>query len=240
MLSVVDLFDSPIFVSGCQRSGTTVISRAIRQSQMIADMDYSIDDELEAAYILSGEHEVPLSTRYCFQTTYVNECYYEYKKINNKFSIIWVIRNPYSVVYSMVYNWARYPLNELFFSCGLQVAIKSGRVKRKTFSTLRLSAIEKACYSYCAKNNQIIEMVNNLNDINLMVIDYDHLVSNKVRILSEIYEFLNLPFQESFAGIIHAQSIEKSNRLSEGDEKTIKSLCEASYNEVRSLLKDKV
>ena len=112
LLKNIDCYDNSVLVTGCQRSGTTILSRIIAQSEGMTNYFRDIDDELEAALILSGYKQLPPTGRYCFQTTYLNENYYEYFNIGESHKIIWVLRNPYSVICSMLHNWRNYALNE--------------------------------------------------------------------------------------------------------------------------------
>ena len=227
LFSTADLFSFPVFVSGCQRSGTTLVARAIRQSDQIADIDFTVDDELDAAYILSGQYDVDRSKRYCFQTTYINECYKKYATLKTKYYLIWVIRNPHSVVYSMVYNWARYPLNELFLSCGISEAV----IQKK------YTPVEKACYSYLAKNRQISWLMNNNQDGNILVIDYDDLIQNKGASLEATFDFIDLPYESKYSAIINSGSVDKSRFLGQGEVDIINEICGDSYLKVKELCK---
>ena len=104
LLRMLGKFKNPVLVAGCQRSGTTILSRVITQSDGMVNYPSRPDDELDAALILSGVEEHESRGRYCFQTTYLNECYTEYFRDEYDYKLIWVLRNPFSVVYSMKYN----------------------------------------------------------------------------------------------------------------------------------------
>ena len=119
LLDSLDGFPESILVCGCQRSGTTMLTRVIRQADSIEKFHYTKDDELDAALILTGRIEPNTSGRFCFQTTYLNENYSEYFDHTSGHKIIWVIRNPFSNIYSMLYHWRRWALNELFVGCGV-------------------------------------------------------------------------------------------------------------------------
>ena len=121
LLLKLNEFPNSILVSGCQRSGTTMLTRLITKSDDVARFSSLKDDELEGALILSGLKSESQPKRHCFQTTYLNECYEQYFSVNDSFKLIWVIRNPYSTVYSLVHHWKRFALNELFQSCGVQM-----------------------------------------------------------------------------------------------------------------------
>ncbi len=118
LLHRIDEFPDSVLVTGCQRSGTTALARAINASPAMVDYRFGRDDELDAAQILAGRVDHVPRGRYCFQTTYLNQCYGEYLEHRSPQRIVWVLRNPYSVVYSMVYNWGRFAFNELFAACG--------------------------------------------------------------------------------------------------------------------------
>lgn len=107
-------YPDAVLVAGCQRSGTTMLTRVIARSRAFRGLALTHDDELDAAITLAGYLELPRDKRYCFQTTYLNERYPEYRAMGAGQKLIWVLRNPASVVYSMVYNWKRFALNELY------------------------------------------------------------------------------------------------------------------------------
>src|SRR3989304_2398887 len=117
LLGELDRLHGAILVAGCQRSGTTALSRLITGSDGMVDFQFGADDELDAALILSGwGPHPPRQGRYCFQTTYLNNSYPEYFE-HRDYKLIWVLRNPASVVYSMLYNWKTVALNRLFRHC---------------------------------------------------------------------------------------------------------------------------
>ncbi len=97
-------YKDPILVSGCQRSGTTIIANVILNHTEVLDYRRGGDSELEGALILSGHTKFEAGKRVCFQTTYLNERVQEYFKYKGLFKLVFVIRNPYSVVYSMCYH----------------------------------------------------------------------------------------------------------------------------------------
>ena len=120
LLTKLDNFQDSILVAGCQRSGTTALSRLITASDGMVDFTFGKDDELDAALILSGYVNYTNKGRHCFQTTYLNDSYPEYFA-HQGYKLIWVVRNPSSVIYSMLYNWRRAALNRLFRHCGAEL-----------------------------------------------------------------------------------------------------------------------
>ena len=75
-------------MSGCQRSGGTMLAGILSKSDGIVDFAWSKDDELDAALILSGYEDHVAQGRYCFQTTFLNECYQEYFEHTPDFKLI--------------------------------------------------------------------------------------------------------------------------------------------------------
>src|SRR5262249_31936917 len=117
LLAHLDEFRDSLLIAGCQRSGTTALARLFKRADGIADCDFGEDDELDAALLLSGWVRRFTSGRHCFQTTYLNDRYSEYFE-HSDFRLIWMVREPRSVVYSMLHNWRRGALNRLYDACG--------------------------------------------------------------------------------------------------------------------------
>lgn len=227
-------FPKSILVAGCQRSGTTMLSRVITQSDSMVKFSTGKDDELDAALILSGMSSYNEKGRHCFQTTYLNEKYSEYENAINGphgHRLLWVIRNPYSVVYSMMYNWDDFALNELFDSCGSQSdSVKTGKAGRK------VSRLEKACFSYNAKAAQLSFLKTKLDNQKLMVVDYEKLVQNKKEILPKIYKFIDLPYKSRYADQISMGNLNKYKTLSENEQEMVKKVSMPYYQEMLSLI----
>ena len=106
LLARLDDFPGSILVAGCQRSGTTAITRILREAIGMPPFSITRDDELDGALILYGHASSEFRGRCCFQTTYVNERVTEYSE-HDDFKLAWVIRNPHAVVSSMLYHWRR-------------------------------------------------------------------------------------------------------------------------------------
>jgi len=237
LLKNLENFPNSILVTGCQRSGTTMLSRIITQSEGMFNYWFGKDDELAAALILSGYVKHKPQGRYCFQTTYLNECYHEYfNYINFPVKIIWVLRNPYSVVYSMVYNWSRFALNELFLACGFDLLNERQKKLYKIFGTFAVNKFLRACYAYVGKTSQIFEIASRFKEDKLMIIDYDDLVKNKEVLLPLIYDFINLKYNPKYANKIHSKSLNKAKKLKNKQRDIIKKICIPVYERAQKLL----
>lgn len=230
-LRMLDSFPNSILVTGCQRSGTTVLTRLIAKSEGVQGVRLSDDDELDAAMILAGYVRCSPSGRYCFQTTFVNECYREYYKIGENTKLIFVLRNPYSVVRSMTSNWKHSALNILFSTCGAE--LMEGREAR-LYSTLGpyvINKTKKACLSYRSKTSQVFELKRNLPSEQMMVIDYDNLVLQCSRILPYIYEWAGIVYKEEYSNMMHAKNITKREKLTVRQKEMIDLYCSGIYEE---------
>lgn len=235
LLNRLEDFPDSILIAGCQRSGTTMLARILTQSDGMVNYWFGPDDELDAALILSGNVEHEPRGRYCFQTTYLNECYPEYFEHNN-FRMVWVLRNPHSVVYSMLHNWRRFALNELFDSCATQLLDDRYKRRFQMFGNLGVPRLLRACYAYNAKTSQIGQLRAQLDESRLQVVDYDELVKNKARILPRIYEFLDLPYKDEYEQIIRVSSLKKSSKANKREQDTVEQLCMPVYKQLREFV----
>jgi hypothetical protein len=214
-----------------------MMARVIAQSPGFRSLRLTHDDELDAALILAGKIDAPPGERYCFQTTYLNERYPEYRSLGAGQRLIWVLRNPYSVVYSMVFNWRRFALNELYQGCALPLAT-SARLRRAHLPwPLGPSAIEKACLAYSAKTAQIVALDRELPSHQLLVLEYDEVVHAPETWLPQIFRFLDTPCTSAALRSIQAGSTRKADALPPAVRKTIERLAEPTYRECLNLLR---
>lgn len=230
LLNTLDDYPNSILVTGCQRSGTTVLARIIKSSIEVENKQYCKDDELSDALLLSGKIKVNNIGRYCFQTTYLNECINEYKKSSGDFKLIWAIRNPYSVVYSMAYHWGRFAFNELFSYVGYREMNWSEKKLYDRWGRHGLSKINKACMSYVAKNKQLLTLKDILAEDQLYIVDYDKLINNKHEQLGFLFEFLNLKYHTKYGEQLHTFSGEKHKKLDHKQRFIIQERCNGIYD----------
>ena len=213
-----------------------MLSRIITASPEITDFQFGRDEELDAALILSGTVEHKPEGRYCFQTTYLNECFRDYHKTADTDKLIWVVRNPLSVVRSMIHNWGRFAFNELFQYCGSTELTEKQKLRYKKWGLWSISPLTRACCSYNAKNRQLFELVVNMGQDRVLVIDYDDLVKFPDSILKIVYRFIELPYRSESAAMIHRKSLHKSNSLSRRSQKAIENSCYPMYLKILDFL----
>ncbi|QKT02458.1 hypothetical protein HUS23_00735 [Ectothiorhodospiraceae bacterium 2226] len=234
-------FRDTVLVAGCQRSGTTMLTRVLNEAPELVDFRFGRDDELDAALILAGAVPHEVAGRHCFQTTYLNERYGEYAASLQEgadFRLIWVVRNPYSVVYSLLYNWRSFGLNELFRGCG--AARLDGPARRRydwlggRLGHLAVRRLKRACLSYSGKAAQVFELAPALGE-RMLVVDYDALVADKMRLLPQVFAFAGLEYRAAYADGVHGSSVNKASRLSARERAMIHDLCSPVYERARAL-----
>ncbi len=235
LLKRLDDFPNSILVAGCQRSGTTILSRILTQSDGMTNYWFGPDDELDAALILSGYVGHSPKGRYCFQTTYVNNCYREYFEHRGSYKLIWVLRNPYSVVYSLLHNWTPDALVRLFRECGAELLRGRDVILYEIFGVQGVSRIRQACYSYISKTAQVFELKRQLDPEQLMILDYDDLVTRKVTHLPAVYDFVEVEFRNDYLRKISSESVKKARQLPSKDTAIVREMCDAIYQQAASM-----
>lgn len=234
LLARLGVFPRPILVAGCQRSGTTAVTRLIASADGVGDFRFGGDDELDAALILSGQVETTASGRLAFQTTYLNDRFHEYFE-HDGFRLVWVVRDPLSVVRSMLHHWRRGALNRLYAACGAHAARRwNDELARAPRSLLRPSRLEKACASYVGKVSQTFELAARLVPRRMIVVDYDELVLRKASLLPEIFAFLGLPYRPALAGMLHAGSVDNGRLLPAAQAAYVEATCRSVYERARA------
>jgi hypothetical protein len=229
LLGLLPRYVDCVLVAGCQRSGTTMLTRVIARSQGFRSFALTHDDELDAALILSGHITLPVGPRYCFQTTYLNERYGEYALMRPDQRLIWVLRNPYSVVYSMLYNWKRFALNELYDSCAA-----TGTESRPW--PFGLSIARKACLAYAAKTAQIMTIRRLVQPHQILVVEYDQIVSAPNEWLPRIFGFVGEPYHSTYSAAVRADSLAKAKRMPSRLTQLVEQLAAPTYGECLKLV----
>ena len=239
LLQKLDEYPDSILVTGCQRSGTTMLARVVSKSSSITKYGITKDDELAAALILSGYVNHDVKGRHCFQTTYLNENLAEYFELDEMHRVIWVIRSPMSVVYSMVYNWKRFALNELFLAVGKDQLPPPIAKRFKKYGILSVNPVQRACYAYNGKIKQLDEIVKQWPGSRLFVVDYDQLVTETGAVLPEIFKFLDLPYNTELEKGVLSTSLAKADKMPQRHSGAVDSICTPVYLQARRYLTEK-
>lgn len=227
-------FHDPILVTGCQRSGTTMLANLLTESKGMVDYTFGYSLELAGALILSGfvDHAPSPDGRYCFQTTYLDDYYREYYEHQGEYKMIWVIRNPGSVVYSLLYNWPARSLEGTFNS---YVASKMNKVDQWIYSlmgTRWINRVRQASWLYKVKNLQLLDLIKTISRESIFVVDYDDLVINKETVLPEIYRFIDIKYFPEYCQKINNKSVDKKKNLTRQELSIIKQVAEPIYQEI--------
>lgn len=235
LLSELERYRRSILVAGCQRSGTTALARVLMSVPGLKSAPaLTCDDELDAALVLSGAAPYAASGRHCFQTTYLNQSFYEYLTMGSEHRLIWVVRDPVSVVHSMLTNWSAFALTELFEACGATALPEALRRRYLRWGAISIPALLRACYAYAGKTEQAILLSRQLGG-RMRVVDYAPLVSDRGSTLRDLFEFLELDYLPVYASGLHGGSLSKAKGLSERERMTVERICTSTYERVRSL-----
>ena len=233
LTSALATYPDAVLVAGCQRSGTTMLTRVIARSRGFRSLQLTHDDELDAALALSGYIDLPRDTRYCFQTTYLNERFPEYRAIGAGQRLIWVLRNPHSVVYSMVYNWRRWALNELYESSREEAARRVPETVARSAGRWPFgpSRAHKAMMAYVGKSAQLFDIRKLVPAGQLMVVEYDEVVQSPAEWLPRIFSFIGQPYDPADAQMIRAASVHKAARMPDRMRAEIDAIAMPTYEE---------
>jgi hypothetical protein len=223
LLAKLDDYADPILVAGCQRSGTTALTRLLKRADGMIDHAFGHDDELDGALLLAGHATRGTEGRHCFQTTYLNDRFREYFE-HRGFRLIWMLREPRSVVYSMLNNWKRGALNRLYDACGAEVLARSGQRP----GLLGPSRLTKACASYVGKTAQTALLRERLGD-KIAIVDYDELVAHKRTLLPQLCEFAGVRYDTRLSDALHDRSVGKRDKLSARQAEEVDEACAAVY-----------
>jgi len=226
-------YPNAILISGCQRSGGTMLAAEFSRHPKVTDFAWSKDAELDAAALLAGvapTDKIPEQhQRYCFQTTYLNDRYSEYLTNETTFYLVWLIRNPQSVIYSMLYNWARFALNEVFVDCGAKLMPEDLQNRLSRYGVLSIKRLDRACFAYLGKLAQAEFLHSQLPAESLKFVHYEDLVTQKQTMLEELFCFTKLESIEVPNSTISKSSMGKASNLSTAEQHRISELCDAAY-----------
>jgi hypothetical protein len=212
-----------------------MLTRLIAGAPGFACLRLTADDELDAALALAGFVDLPNDRRYCYQTTYLNECFLEYRQLGPDQRLIWVIRNPYSVVYSMLHNWRRFALNELYEGCGVSTANSLRQRHSRLMWPFGPSRIEKACLAYRGKVAQILSIRHLLRPEQLLTVDYDLLSTAPGEWLPRIFQFADAPYDAACVHEVRRSPVTKADALSSHARRLIEQLAWPTYRECIAL-----
>ncbi len=221
----------PILVAGCQRSGTTAVTRILRSGGDFGELHTTSDDELDAALILSGELPVPKGERLVLQTTYLNNHYKEYFEYTN-FRLVWIVRNPSEVINSMLHNWSRGALRRLFHACGSRQLDEQQSARYARFGHWAFSRLDMACYSYLEKSRQALEISDSLSAEQVNFLDYDYFVAQPELSVRSLCRFFDIDYSENIANsLTGGRQRRAKSQLSDQAKGHISKMCDHAWRQ---------
>lgn len=236
LTTAIARYPDAVLVAGCQRSGTTMLTRLIARSRGFRPLALTHDDELDAALALRGLVDLPSGSRYCLQTTYLNERYPEYSRMLAGQRLIWVVRKPDSVVHSMVHNWRRWALNELYEASRAEAVRRVPSIEApKRWWRFGPSRAEKARVAYVGKSAQILQIRDIVPAHQLLVVEYDDLVQSPGVWLPLVFEFIGSAWDPSYAQMVRGDSVRKAERMSESMRREVDRVAMPIYLECAAL-----
>lgn len=240
LMPALPQFGNAVLVAGCQRSGTTALTRLIAGSAGFRGFAFTKDDELDAALVLAGLVELPRGYRYCFQSTYINENFAEYATISADQRLIWILREPCSVIHSMVYNWSRFALNELYVTCGETPEKREARHRASRYPwPLGESRLLRAASAYAGKAVQIEHILQLVDRNQILVLDYADLVASPSTVLARVFAFIDEPYASSYASkISRSKAADASSRRSRKVRSVASARPQMVYERLRGLLSE--
>jgi hypothetical protein len=230
LLARLDEFEDCLLVAGCAGAGTTAIARLLKRTDGIVDHGFGHDDELDGALLLAGQVERFDDGRHCFQTTYLEERFHEYFE-HHDFRLIWILREPCSVVGAMQNSWKRSALDRLLPAGG-------GRPYPETLPRTvagMASRLDRACAAYTECVRRTFEIAARLGR-RAAIVDYDDLAARRSRLLPELCGFAGTRFDRRLLSHLHGKSVHKGHAgLAPWEEARIAELALPAYRLARAL-----
>ena len=232
LLARLDDYDDSVLVAGTHRSGTSALSYLLKRADGIADHCFGADDELDGALLLAGYVARLADGRHCFQTTYLNDRYTEYFEHDN-FRLIWMLREPRSIVHSLLQSWKRSGPNRSFDARDAKVLDPKAR-RTHVGSQGGCSRLDRACASYVAKTEQTFALRERLG-ARMAIVDYDDLVAHRDVLLPQLCEFAEIPYDRDLTRQLHGKRARNGVRLAPWEARHVDDLCDEVYRKARSL-----
>jgi hypothetical protein len=233
LLARLDDYDDSVLVAGAHRSGTTALARLLKRADGIADHCFGADDELDGALLLAGYVARQADGRHCFQTTYLNDRYTEYFE-HDDFRLIWMLREPRSVVHSKLQSWKRSGSKRSFDDREAKALDRDGVRGARAGGSSGYSRLDKACAAYVAKTEQTFALRERLG-ARMAIVDYDDLVAHREVLLPQLCEFADVPYDPELTRQLHGKHARNSDRLAAWEARHVDDLCAEVYRKARSL-----
>ena len=229
LLARLDDYEDSLLVAGCAGSGTTAIARLFKRTDGIADHAFGHDDELDGALLLAGHMERFDDRRHCFQTSYLGDRFREYFE-HGDFRLIWILREPATVVSAMLSGWKRAALDRL---------LPPGGGRPYTEATGRSvsaggSRLDRACAAYTRSIACTFEIAARLGP-RAAIVDYDDLAARRAQLLPQLCTFAGTPFDRRHLCHLHGKSVHRAHTLADWETARVAELAAPAYRRARAL-----
>ncbi len=226
LLARLDDYENSLLISGCHWPSTTAVTRLLQRTGGFADHGFGHDDEFDGALLLAGYVTRFSSERHCFQTTYLNDGFREYLD-HEDFKLIWILREPRSVVASLLTRWKRAALDAL-----LPGGEHADADSRSSLSGA--SRIDKACSAYTAAATQALELHARLGR-RIAIVDYDDLAAHRDRLLPQLCELAGTAFDRQLLSHLHGKHVHRGDTLAGWEAARVDYLAAPAYWGARAL-----
>ncbi|HEX5049939.1 MAG TPA: hypothetical protein VFX89_22690 [Gammaproteobacteria bacterium] len=229
LLARLDDFEDSLLVAGCAGSGTTAIARLFKRTDGLADHAFGHDDELDGALLLAGYVERFDDRRHCFQTSYLGDRFREYFE-HPDFRLVWIVREPATVVSAMLNAWKRAALDRLLPPGG-------GRPYPETTGrslSSGVSRLDRACAAYAESIARTFEIAARLGP-RAAIVDYDELAAHRAQLLPQLCAFAGTPFDRRHLCHLHGKSVHTAHTLAKWEAARVAELAAPAYRRARAL-----
>ena len=228
LLARLDTYEDALLVAGCAWSGDTAIARLVKRTDGIADHGFGHDDELDGALLLAGHVDRFDARRHCFQTTYLGDRFDEYFE-HDDFRLIWILREPSTVICAMFNSWKRAALDRLLPAGGGPPYPESGA----RAPLAGASRLDKACAAYVENVARTAEIATRLGS-RAVIVDYDELAAGRARLLPKLCALAGLEFDRHLLSHLHGKSVHKGHTLAAWEAARVEELAASAYRHART------
>jgi hypothetical protein len=145
-----------------------------------------------------------------------------------------MLREPRSVVHSLLQSWKRSGSNRSFDARDADVV--DPKKARRTYVGTHggCSRLDRACASYVAETEQTFALRERLG-ARMAIVDYDDLVAHRDILLPQLCEFAEIPYDRDLTRQLHGKRARNSARLAAWEARHVDDLCDEVYRKARSL-----
>ena len=215
---------TPVFIIGCQRSGTTMLDGIFRHSDQITaygERFAALGDgwrlrPVGNIYYLISRSKTPIIEFKPLNDAQNIDCIL---KAYRRAKVIWVYRNFLDVANSMVEKWGDLQIKQLqqiaidkysnrgVAALGERLSSKNRELAKK-LSTQNPSAYDAAAYIWLIRNSLYFERQLDSNP-NVMLCQYEDMVKEPEHCIQRIFNFIGAEFSKNYVADVRTSSIGK-------------------------------